>query len=76
MGTNKNNTNRIVITGGTFVNWNPLNDRMCYTGQWPANGEAAFGGPWMLIPGGYTVISETQANGDVWYTVVPVESAG
>ena len=76
MGTNKYNTNRIVITGGTFVNWNPLNDRMCYTGQWPANGEAAFGGPWMLIPGGYTVISEAQANGDVWYSVVPVESAG
>ena len=72
MGTNKNNTNRIVITGGTFVNWNPLNDRMCYTGEWPTAGEAAFGGPWMLIPGGYTVVSETQANGDVWYTVVPV----
>ena len=75
MGTNKYKTNRIVITGGTFVNWNPLNDRMCYKGEWPANGEAAFGGPWMLIPGGYTVVSETQANGDVWYTVVPVESA-
>ena len=72
MGTNKSNTNRIVITGGTFVNWNPMEDRMCYTGEWPANGEAAFGGPWMLIPGGYKVVSETQANGDVWYTVVPV----
>ena len=72
MGTNKDNTNRIVITGGTFVNWNPLEDRMCYTGEWPANGEAAFGGPWMLIPDGYTVVAETQANGDIWYTVVPV----
>ena len=75
MGTNKNNTNRIIITGGTFVNWNPLNDRMCYTGEWPEAGMAAFGGPWMLIPGGYTVISETQANGDIWYTVVPVSAA-
>ena len=75
MGTNRSNTNRIIITGGTFVNWNPLEDRMCYTGEWPANGEAGFGGPWMLIPGGYTVISEIQENGDVWYTVVPVEQA-
>lgn len=72
MGTSNKTTNRIVITGGTFVNWNPLNDRMCYKGEWPANGEAAFGGHFMLIPGDYTVVSETQANGDVWYTVVPV----
>lgn len=71
MGTNKYNTNRIVITGGTFVNYNPLEDRMMYTGAWPANGEAAFSGPWMLIPGDYTVVSETQSNGDVWYSVVP-----
>ena len=72
VGTNKYHTNRIVITGGTFVNYNPLADYMCYTGEWPAAGEAAFGGPWILIPGGYTVVSETQANGDVWYSVVPV----
>ncbi len=71
IGTNNNNTNRIIITGGTFVNYNPLNDRMCYTGAWPAAGEAAFGGPWILIPGGYKVVSETQTNGDVWYSVVP-----
>ena len=71
IGTNKYNTNRIIITGGTFVNYNPLADKMCYTGKWPAAGEAAFGGPWILIPGGYKVVSETQSNGDVWYTVVP-----
>ena len=71
IGTNKGNTNRIVITGGTFVNYNPLEDKMCYTGAWPEAGEAAFGGPWILIPGGYTVVSETQANGDIWYSVVP-----
>ena len=76
MGTSNSSTNRIIITGGTFVNWNPLEDRMCYTGQWPEAGEADFRGHWILIPGGYTVISETQANGDVWYSVVPVESVG
>lgn len=26
---------------------------MCYTGTWPEAGEAAFVGPWMLIPGDY-----------------------
>ena len=72
VGTNKSNTNRIIITGGTFINYNPMNDPMCYTGDWPANGEAEFGGPWILIPGGYTVVAETQAKGDVWCTVVPV----
>ena len=70
IGTNKYNTNRIIITGGTFVNWNPLSDKMCYTGEWPAAGEAAFGGPWILIPGDYKVVSEVQSNGDIWYTVV------
>ena len=69
MGTNKGNTNRIIFKGGTFVNWNPLEDRMCYTGEWPANYEQ-LSGPWMLVWDGYKVVSETQANGDVWYTVV------
>ena len=73
MGTNKANTNRIIIRGGTFVNYNPLEDRMCYTGEWPENGMDAFSGPWMLIPDGYTVVSETQANGDVWYSVVSAQ---
>ena len=70
MGTNKNDTNRVVITGGTFVNWNPLNDRMCYTGEWPAAGDSQFSGPHMLIPGDYKVVSEAQPNGDIWYSVV------
>ena len=73
MGTNKSNTNRVILCGGTFVNYNPLEDRMCYTGEWPANGMDAFSGPWMIIPDGYTVVSEAQANGDVWYSVVPVQ---
>jgi len=71
VGGNKDNTNRIILKGGTFVNYNPLEDRMTYTDEWPAGGEAAFGGPWILIPGDYMVVSETQANGDVWYSVVP-----
>ena len=71
IGTNKYNTNRIIIKGGTFVNYNPLEDRMTYKGEWPANGMDAFAGPWIIIPNGYTVVSETQANGDVWYSVVP-----
>lgn len=70
IGNYKYDTNRIVITGGTFVNYNPLEDQMCYKGAWPAAGEAGFGGPWILIPGDYQVVSETQANGDIWYSVV------
>ncbi len=70
MGTNSGNTNRIIFKGGTFVNWNPLDDRMCYTGAWPESYEQ-FSGPWMLVWDGYKVVSETQDNGDVWYSVVP-----
>ena len=73
MGTNNQTTTRIIITGGTFVNWNPLEYRMMYTGEWPAAGETAFGGPWMFIPDGYKVVSETKSNGDIWYSVVPEE---
>ena len=70
MGTSRTSTNRVIIKGGTFVNWNPLEDRMTYTGEWPANGYEAFVGPWIIVWEGYKVVSETQANGDVWYTVV------
>jgi len=71
IGINKYDTNRVIFRGGTFVNWNPLDDLMCYTGEWPENGEAAFAGPWMLVYDGYKVVSESQANGDIWYSVVP-----
>lgn len=70
MGTNKYQTNRIIIKGGTFVNYNPLDDHMAYTGAWP-NSYEQFSGPWILVWDGYKVVSETQPNGDVWYTVVP-----
>ena len=51
-----NNPGTITVKGGTFVNYNP------------ANGDDNLGGN--FVADGYTVISETKANGDVWYTVV------
>ncbi len=45
---------KIVVTGGTFVNFNP---------------NEVIGGE-DYVPDGYKVVSETQENGDVWYTVV------
>lgn len=52
----KNGTAKITIRGGTFVNFDPS-----------ANPEGA---GTSYVANGYKVISETQANGDVWYTVV------
>ena len=51
-------TGFINVYGGTFVNFDPSTG-----GQDPNN---------IKVADGYTVISETQANGDIWYTVVPV----
>ncbi len=48
----------VTITGGTFVNFNP------------ADNEAETGDHINFVADGYTVVAETQANGDVWYTVV------
>ena len=55
---NQQNSNpgTITVKGGTFVNYNP------------ANGDDYLGGN--FVADGYTVITETKANGDVWYTVV------
>ena len=52
----KDGTATISITGGTFVNFDPS-----------ANPEGA---GTSYVADGYKVVSETQANGDVWYTVV------
>lgn len=49
-------TGYINIYGGTFVNFDPSTG-----GDDPNN---------IKVADGYTVVSETQANGDVWYTVV------
>jgi len=71
MGNNLNyiNNQKITLSGGTFVNWNPMN--------------SAFARPWtnptvpalIVLADGYEIISETQENGDVWYSVVPVTPA-
>ncbi len=47
----------ITVYGGTFVNYNP------------ADGDDVVEGA-ITVADGYTVISEEQDNGDIWYTVV------
>ena len=47
----------LIINGGTFVNFDPSN---C----------TAEGAGTNFVADGYKVVSETQTNGDVWYTVV------
>ena len=54
----ENSTAKIIVTGGTFVNFNPAD---CW----------AEGAHTNFVADGYTVTSEPKANGDVWYTVVP-----
>ena len=50
-------TGFINVYGGTYVNFDPSTG-----GQDPEN---------IKVADGYKVVSETQENGDVWYTVVP-----
>ncbi len=56
-GAYKNDTAKVVIQGGTFINFDPSNN-------------SAEGAGTNFVADGYKVVSETQANGDVWYTVV------
>ena len=53
----KAGTAKIIVTGGTFVNFNPAD---CW-----AEGEHT-----NFVAPGYSVITETKANGDKWFTVV------
>ena len=53
----ENGTAKIIVKGGTFVNFNPAD---CW----------AEGAHTNFVADGYSVISEEQANGDIWYTVV------
>ena len=46
----------ITVKGGTFVNYDP------------STGDDNLGGS--FVADGYSVITETKANGDIWYTVV------
>lgn len=53
----KNGTAKVTITGGTFVNFNPADNK-------------AEGAGTNFVPEGYHVESEDKGNGIVWYTVV------
>ena len=57
----KNGSAKIIVTGGTFVNFDPS-----------ANPEGA---GTTYVADGYSVICEEQANGDKWYTVVKGQGA-
>ncbi len=65
MGNNLNyvNNQKITLSGGTFVNWNPITDSS-FAYDWPQCPAL------IVLADGYTMVSETQANGDVWHTVV------
>ena len=54
----KNGSAKIIVKGGTFVNFDPSNN-------------TAEGAGTNFVADGYKVVSENQTNGDVWYTVVP-----
>lgn len=58
-----NGTAKIIVTGGTFVNFNPADCQ-------------AEGANTNFVADGYTVVSTRQTNGDVWYTVVAKDAAG
>ena len=54
----KNDTANIIVKGGTFVNFDPSNN-------------TAEGAGTNFVADGYKVVSASQTNGEVWYTVVP-----
>ena len=58
-----NGTAKIIVKGGTFVNFNPANCQ-------------AEGANTNFVADGYTVVSTKQTNGDVWYTVVAKDAQG
>lgn len=53
----KDGSATVTVTGGTFVNFDPS--------------VSPEGAGTSYVADGYTVVSEPQGNGDVWYTVVP-----
>ena len=60
------NNQKITLSGGTFVNWNPMTS--AFAQSWTNPDVPAM----IVLADGYQMISETQANGDIWYMVVPV----
>ena len=59
----KDGTAKIIVKGGTFVNFNPADCK--------AEGENT-----NFVADGYGVVATPQANGDVWYTVVEKSTTG
>ena len=59
----KDGTAKIIVRGGTFVNFNPADCK--------AEGEGT-----NFVAEGYGVVATPQANGDVWYTVVEKSATG
>ena len=59
----KNGTAKIIVKGGTFVNFNPANCK-------------AEGAGTNFVADGYGVVATPQTNGDVWYTVVEEVAGG
>ena len=53
----KGGTAKIIVKGGTFVNFDPSNN-------------SAEGAGTNFVADGYKVTSETKSNGEIWYTVV------
>ena len=62
------NNQKITLSGGTFVNWNPLSSP--FAQAWTNPDVPAL----IVLADGYTMVYETQENGDIWYMVVPVVS--
>ena len=54
----KDGTAKIIVKGGTFVNFDPSNN-------------TAEGAGTNFVADGYKVVSASKTNGEVWYTVVP-----
>ena len=59
----KNGTAKIIVKGGTFVNFNPANCK-------------AEGAETNFVADGYGVVATPQTNGDVWYTVIEEVAGG
>ena len=59
------NNQKITLSGGTFVNWNPMSS--AFAQAWTNPDVPAL----IVLADGYKMVSETQTNGDVWYMVVP-----
>lgn len=63
-----NNPGTIIVKGGTFVNQDPSKGDDSYN---PNNANCKVSGN--FVADGYEVITETKENGDIWYTVKPIE---